>query len=336
MLAIKQKRPRIIKTETPVIRDVAFYQDVVNGLTSEPKQLQSKYFYDKEGDRLFQQIMNCSEYYPFQCELEIFSQQTEMLANVIAKAGATADLIELGAGDCTKTRYLLAELVKMDTDFTYLPIDISENIIDFLNAQLPLDIPGLKVNGITGDYLQMLGRAADHSDNKKVVLFLGSNIGNMSPGEAAEFCMNLRQHLKPGDLVIIGVDLKKKPATILAAYNDKAGITKEFNLNLLRRINRELGANFEITQFEHYPVYDPDTGGCKSYLISLKKQQVMIPCVDGSTWINFEENEPMFMEISQKYSIKEIEELGRNAQFRPVANFFDNKGWFMDTVWEAV
>jgi L-histidine N-alpha-methyltransferase len=330
------KNSKKIKVNAPIIKDVSFCRDVVNGLQSEPKHLHSKYFYDKEGDRLFQRIMNCGEYYPFACELEIFSQQTEMLAKVITKTGATIDLIELGAGDCTKTSYLLEELVNQEADFTYLPIDISENIIDYLNGHLPLTIPGLRVNGLNGEYFEMLGRAADHSENKKVVLFLGSNIGNMPPEEAEEFCINLRKHLRPGELAVIGIDLKKCPATILAAYNDKEGITREFNLNLLRRINRELNADFDLNQFQHYPVYDPGTGGCKSYLISLKNQQVTIPCENGMTKIHFKENEPVFMEISQKYSIKEMEAMGRNARFQPVANFFDKKGWFMDAIWEAV
>ncbi len=167
MLTIREKRSAIAKADAPVIRDVAFARDVLEGLTSEPKHLHSKYFYDKEGDQLFQQIMSCEEYYPFQCELEIFTQQTDVLAQIITKADARFDLIELGAGDCTKTSYLLTRLVNIGADFTYLPIDISENIIDYLNDNLPLNIPGLQVNGLNGDYFEMLAQACKHSDRRK-------------------------------------------------------------------------------------------------------------------------------------------------------------------------
>jgi L-histidine N-alpha-methyltransferase len=326
-----------ITAGSPILKkEVLFYKDVVDGLSSTPKYLQSKYFYDIEGDRLFQGIMNCQEYYPFNCELEIFSEQTKELANAIMAPGGAFNLIELGAGDCTKSSHLLKHLVEINADFTYMPIDISTNIIDYLKLRLPVTIPGINISGLNGEYFDMLEEAAELSYNRKVVMFLGSNLGNMLPEAANEFCCELRSHLRPGDLAIIGVDLKKHPATILAAYNDKGGITKDFNLNLLKRINRELSANFDLSQFGHYPVYDPETGSCKSYLISLKDQEVTLATEDDLKTIRFTENEQIFMEISQKYTVDQVANLADQASFIIVEKFFDRKKWFVDAIWEAV
>jgi dimethylhistidine N-methyltransferase len=275
--------------------------------------------------------MNCDEYYPTNCELEIFTRQTAGICDTMIGDGDAFDLIELGAGDATKSTYLLKYLLEQKADFSYLPIDISANVISYLNVTLPVTLPGLKVAGLNGDYFDMLKKAAARSDRRKVVLFLGSNIGNMPVNEAEGFCRELRNHLSPGDMVLIGIDLKKNPKTVLAAYNDKEGITKRFNLNLLERINRELEGNFNLSQFEHYPTYDPETGACKSYLISAADQQVKI----GKENIQFAKDEFIYMEISQKYSVMQTNQMAANAGFNTMDIFFDSKKWFIDTVWVA-
>ncbi len=309
-----------------------FYEDVIAGLTAFPKKLQSKYFYDAAGDKLFQDIMNCPEYYLTNCELEIFSEQTAELAKIITDRFPAFDLIELGAGDATKPTYLLQYLLETQVDFTYLPIDISANIINLLEQNLPAKLPDLHMHGLNGDYFDMLKEARQFSSRPKVVLFMGSNIGNMPVKEALGFCSALRHELSPDDLAIIGFDLKKNPKTILAAYNDTASITQNFNLNLLSRINRELQADFHINQFDHYPTYNPETGTCKSYLISLAKQQVKL----GGHLIQFEENELIDMEVSQKYSLEETDQLANETGFQPVKHFFDDKKWFVDVIWKCV
>lgn len=309
-----------------------FYDDVVRGLTSEPKYLESKYFYDAEGDRLFQQIMNCDEYYLTNCEMEIFTQQTAEITQCMMEGDQPFDLIELGAGDATKSSHLLKKLLAQKADFTYLPIDISGHVIASLNATLPLSLPGLKIKGLQGEYFEMLHKAAQISGRRKIVLFMGANIGNMPVADAETFCYELRKHLNPGDMAIIGFDLKKNPETILAAYNDSKGITKRFNLNLLTRINRELGADFDIANFHHYAMYDPETGSCKSYLVSLKDQQVRLPDTEV---IHFEKDEYIWMEISQKYSRSQIDEFARTSGFKSYCDFTDSKGWFVDAVWIA-
>ena len=312
------------KTET-------FYNDVIKGLRSNPKRLNSKYFYDATGDKLFQELMECPEYYPTRCELEIFSDQTDALATSIIGEVDAFDLIELGAGDAMKSTYLLKYLLDKKVDFTYLPIDISSNVISYLTAKLPVTLNGLNMHGLNGEYFEMLSKAASLSVRRKVVLFLGSNIGNMPVNEAADFCRQLRSHLAPGDMALIGFDLKKSPKTILAAYNDKGGITKRFNLNLLERINRELGADFDITQFEHYPNYDPETGACKSYLISNKDQLVNI----GKETISFAKDEYVYMEISQKFTIMQTDQIAANTGFKTATRLFDHKKWFLDAIWVA-
>lgn len=311
-----------------------FLHDTLNGLQANPKRLDSKYFYDAIGDQLFQDLMNCEEYYPTNCELEIFSQKTEALASaIIGDNNDEFDLIELGAGDAMKSTYLLKHLLDRGVNFTYLPIDISAHVIDQLDVELTQNLPGLKFEGLNGEYFNMLSKAATLSNKRKVVLFLGSNIGNMPVAEAESFCAELRNHLSPGDMVLIGFDLKKNPKTILAAYNDKEGITKKFNLNLLHRINQELGADFVIEQFDHFPVYDPETGACKSYLISTADQMVHI--ADHNQSIHFQKDEYIFMEISQKFTVEQTRDMAAKTGFDVVNYLFDDKNWFADAIWKV-
>ena len=308
-----------------------FLKDVLIGLQSSPKYLSSKYFYDKKGDALFQALMNSEEYYLTNCEMEIFTEQNKQMADAILKFHSPYDFIEFGPGDATKSIFLLKQLVFRKGIGTYFPIDISENIIHLLEKELPEMAAGLKTHGLNGEYLQMLEEAKKFSDNPKVILFLGGNIGNFTPGELPVFLNRLRSHLSANDLVLIGVDLKKNPKKILRAYNDKAGITRDFNLNLLHRINRELNGNFNVNEFEHFPTYDPLSGACKSYLVSLKDQEVSI----GSEKISFARDEPVYMEISQKYSLADIDKIATESGFESVKSFLDSGNNFADILWKV-
>jgi L-histidine N-alpha-methyltransferase len=307
-----------------------FLADTLKGLKSTPKYLHSKYFYDEQGDYIFQQIMDMDEYYLTSAEMDILSNQSGQLAQIISVQQTPFDLIELGAGNATKSVHLLRELLDQQLEFTYLPIDISAHVINDLESKLPSKFPSLNIKGLNGDYLDMLKEANMISDRRKVVLFMGANIGNMNAEEAAQFCVELRTLLSKDDILIIGFDLKKNPGKILAAYNDSAGITSAFNLNLLTRINRELGGDFDLDNFEHYANYDPESGMCKSYLISLKDQQVHIG--DTET-INFSKDEYIFMEISKKYALQEIEDLASTSGFKFKEHLFDEKKYFVDSVW---
>lgn len=309
-----------------------FLSDVISGLHQKPKKLYSKYFYDEKGDSLFQQIMEMPEYYLTDCELDIFKNKTaELLANIVLD-GSPFDLIELGAGDALKSAHLLTLMAENKIDFTYMPVDISGNILSVLERNLRKQIPSLDIQLLQGDYFKMLHKAMHASERRKVVLFLGGNIGNMEVEESYKFCTELHNNLKKGDLLITGFDFKKNPHTILKAYNDPKGITASFNLNLLARINRELGADFDIANFQHYQTYNPVSGACQSYLFSLKEQTVSI----GEHRFIFNENEFIYMEISQKYSQKDIDRLASESGFRIISQIPDSMNWFVDSVWQVV
>ncbi|MFC5873032.1 L-histidine N(alpha)-methyltransferase [Chryseobacterium arachidis] len=308
-----------------------FFNDVIKGLKSTPKHLSSKYFYNKKGDELFQKIMAMPEYYLTRCELDIFENKTEELAASIRAYNEPFDLIELGAGDALKSTYLIRHLNEMKIDFTYFPIDISGNILSVLENNLKNQLPELKIVTMEGEYMEMLKKTSAISKNRKVVLFLGSNIGNMSTHDAGKFCKELYEILNPGDILLIGFDLKKDPHIILKAYNDPSGITAAFNLNLLSRINEELEADFTIDQFRHYETYDPLSGACHSFLVSLADQKVKI----GEEKIFFSENEVIEMEISQKFSKEDIKDLAEKSGFTVKAEIEDSKKWFIDSVWQV-
>ncbi|MFT7299193.1 MAG: L-histidine N-alpha-methyltransferase [Sphingobacteriales bacterium] len=309
-----------------------FERDIIEGLSQTPKTLPSRYFYDKRGDALFQQIMKMPEYYLTNSEFEIFQSKKEEILRLFSPNGEPFNLIEFGAGDGTKTKILLNYFVQQNADFTYKPIDISSNAIEQLSKTLLEEIPELKVKGVVNEYFSGLEEVSNAGETRNVVLFLGSNIGNFTPNKAQEFLSGLNARLNAGDLFFMGVDLMKDPHQVLAAYNDPAGITKAFNINLLYRMNQELGADFETLQFDHFPIYNPLTGETKSFLISRKAQEVEIKKL-GMTF-TFEANEAIHMEISQKYSLKRIEEIAADNGFEIEKHLFDCKHYYVDTVWK--
>lgn len=308
-----------------------FRNDVTAGLSADQKFLEAKYFYDEEGDKLFQEIMRSPEYYLTDCELEILQRQSAAILKICAAHHTSFDIIELGAGDASKSIHLLKEASLSGLSNHYFPIDISAHIISHLEQFIPGQVPDMFTQGLQGEYFDMLDQAGRLSEKPKLVLFLGATIGNMLPDEALAFFKTLQHYLNPGDLLLTGFDLKKNPVTILSAYNDKAGITRAFNLNLLKRINRELGGNFIVSNFTHYPVYDPGTGACKSYLISTAKQEVSLK--DGTTFY-FEKDEAIYMEVSQKYDVTAINEMAEQSGFQALTSFYDSKKMFTDSLWK--
>lgn len=309
-----------------------FAEDVLKGLSSEPKFLSSKYFYDDEGSRLFQEIMKLPEYYLTRAEFEIFAAQTAEIFEAFAPRGNSFDLIELGAGDGTKTAVLIDYFLKQNADFTYAPIDISREALDVLSAKFRSEFPSLSMRAKTGDYFRILETLKTESERRKILLFLGSNIGNFSRESALEFFAHLRGVMNVNDLLFVGFDLQKDPHVILNAYDDARGVTAEFNLNLLRRINRELGADFDLKKFSHYAVYRPTECAARSFLISREQQTVFVEALNES--FDFKAWEPVFMEISQKYNTEMIEELARESGFQVSENFFDENRYFVDSLWK--
>lgn len=310
-----------------------FAQDVDEGLSAKNKYLSSRYFYDAKGDKIFQKIMKMPEYYLTNCEYEIFDIQKQEILNAIRPEGKF-DLVELGAGDGYKTKLLLEHFLNQKVDFEYFPIDISADVLAGLSKDLKKDFSNLKVTPLNNEYFGALDRLNEMEDCPKVILFLGSNIGNFTPERAQSFFSKLHDTMNHGDKLLIGVDLKKDPRTILKAYNDPAGITRSFNLNLLERMNRELGADFNLNNWEHYPTYDPFTGECRSYLMSTVNQEVHVEAT--SKTYTFKHSEPIHMEISRKYSLEDLEELASNTGFRVQKHFLDSKEYFVDTLWEKV
>ncbi len=309
-----------------------FAEDVLRGLSSTPKSLSSKYFYDDEGSRLFQEIMKLPEYYLTGCESEIFSTQTDEIFRTFATGDKAFDLIELGAGDGTKTAVLIDHFLKQNADISYEPIDISQEALDALSAKFSAEFPSLKIETRTGDYFRILESLKNGSGRRKILLFLGSNIGNFSRDQALEFFRNLRSVMSLDDLLFIGFDLQKDPRVIVKAYDDPAGVTSKFNLNLLRRINRELDADFDLDKFTHYANYRPIDASARSFLISQEKQSVFIKALDRTC--EFEQWEAVFMEISQKYNLRMIDDLAGESGFEIKQNFFDSRNYYCDSLWQ--
>lgn len=307
-----------------------FKNEVHEGLSSDPKSLPSKYFYDKKGDALFVEIMNLPEYYLTRSELEIFQNKTqELIDSIGVQTDSYFELIELGAGDGTKTKELLRELDKQNYNFDYFPIDISSNSLKLLEQDLNTQIPNLPVQTRQGDYFEVLA-SLKNSKQPKVVLFLGSNIGNMQDQMAFKFIYNLGANLQPGDKILLGVDLIKAQEIVLPAYNDKKGITAKFNLNLLDRINKELGANFNLSHFEHQPEYTEKEGIAKSCIVSTTNQTVKINATGNS--YTFAEGEKIHTEISRKYNDQLIEKIIANTNFSIQTKILDSKAYFADYI----
>lgn len=314
------------------IKSNSFAEDVLKGLSSTPKFLSSKYFYDDEGSRLFQEIMKLPEYYLTRTETEIFETRTREIFEAFVKDAAEFDLIELGAGDGTKTSLLVDFFLKQNAVFSYVPIDISAEALNFLTGKFKAQFPALSMQPECGDYFRTLETFKTKSQKRKIILFLGSNIGNFSHEQAVEFFKNLHAVMNPNDLLFVGFDLQKDPRTILAAYDDAENVTAQFNLNLLKRINRELGADFDLENFSHYATYHPIEGAARSFLISRKVQTVSIESSNKS--FEFAAWEPIFMEISQKYSLPWIENLAQTSGFSVSEYFFDSRKFYTNALWK--
>ena len=276
-----------------------FEVNVRKGLSDYPKHLHSKFIYNKEGDELFKQIMELPEYYLTRAEYDILQQnKKEICKQFYAKDGF--DLIELGAGDGQKTKLILQELVDQKMDFNYLPIDISQNVLDDLEKNINKEIPEVDIKCQQGSYFDVLQGLANYNKRKKVILVLGSNIGNLLHKEAIDFLQQIQQSMGEFDMLFMGFDQKKHPQMIVDAYNDSQGVTEAFNKNLLKRINNEFNADFDLDQFIHWESYDPETGTARSFLISKIDQQVDIKALDMQ--VDFHQWETIHTEISQKYT----------------------------------
>jgi len=319
-----------MKTNPSAQLDTTFKKEVYEGLSSSPKYLSSKFIYDKAGDALFQDIMALPDYYLTGCELEILKTHTQDIAAIFNNAEDGFDLIELGAGDGKKTKVLLKHLVERNIDFTYKPIDISLNAINLLTDTLSKEIPTLTVDGEEGEYFEVLERLKTFNSRKKVIMVLGSNIGNLMHPRAIKFLSKLRDTMSKEDLLFMGFDQKKDPQTVLDAYNDSTGITAAFNKNILHRINNELNGRFNVDAFKHWEVYDPETGTAKSFLVAKEAMQVDIPSIDLT--INLEPWETIHVEISQKYDDETVDWLASQSGLLVETSFTDKKAYYKNYI----
>ncbi|NER18849.1 L-histidine N(alpha)-methyltransferase [Spongiivirga citrea] len=315
-----------MNTDNTVTFTTQFEEDVYNGLTDFPKHLSSKYFYDKAGDQLFQDIMAMPEYYLTNSEHEVLSSHTKAILGAFDLKKEGFDLIELGAGDGLKTKILLKHAIAGNHDVHYKPVDISQNALDGLKKSLQEEIPSLIVEAERGTYFDILKQLKSMSSRKKVIMVLGSNIGNLLHPQAIDFLKNIQEAMNPNDLLFMGFDLKKNPQTILDAYNDLNGITAAFNKNVLVRINRELDADFNPDKFKHWEVYDPETGTAKSYLLSAEKQEVTIKNLNLK--VSFDAWESIHTEISQKYDHNIIKWLADESELQVIDQFSDSKNYY--------
>ncbi len=293
----------------------AFAKDARAGLAANPKYLYPKYFYDDLGSKLFEAICLLPEYYLTRAEREILSNHADAIVESIE---GPARLIELGSGSADKTRYLIEALLKKQGELRYLPIDISDASLEASSAELLKVYPQLRITAYASDYFTALNATGEASlvekiGNRTIALFLGSNIGNFNPEEAQAFFRAVRLVLWPGDALLVGADLKKSPDIILPAYDDPLGVTATFNLNLLARINRELGGDFDIKKFAHRAIYNEELGRVEIYIVSLAAQRVRIRDIDLEA--SFEEGEMIHTENSYKFDLDQLAELARESGF---------------------
>ncbi len=297
----------------------AFLHDALAGLRESPKQLACKYFYDKRGSELFDQICQLDEYYLTRCELGIMERHAAEMGQQI---GRGVMLVEYGSGSSVKTRYLLDEL---PDPVAYVPVDISDQHLHETAGELERDYPQIEILPVCADFttdfaLPLSDRAATHA----AVYFPGSTIGNFLPSRATELLARITKLCGTGGGLLIGIDLQKDPRTIEAAYNDRHGVTAQFNLNLLRRINRELDGDFDLGQFSHRAFYNTELGRVESSLVSRRAQAVVV----GGEVIEFAKGEAISTEHSHKYTIVGFAAMAADAGLTLRRVWMDENGYF--------
>lgn len=308
-----------------------FRADVLAGLAADPKQIAPKWFYDRAGSLLFDEICELPEYYVTRAELAIVEPNA---SRIVAPWGARARVVEPGAGSGTKTRLLLHALGP-ERCVEYVPVDISHEHLAEAAAAIRADLPWLRVAPVAADFTQGLDVGAAPADARTVrtvVYFPGSTIGNFEPREAQRLLAGFAQAAGPEGLVVLGVDLKKDPAALHAAYNDAQGVTAAFNKNLLVRMNRELGADFDVDAFTHHALYEPVRGRIEMHLVSMRRQRVHLA---GRTFA-FAEGETLRTEYSYKYDLPQAERLARAAGLALADAWLDDQRRFAVLVLRSV
>lgn len=311
-------------------REDEFSNTVRRGLTANPRFLASKFFYDPLGSYLFEAICLLPEYYLTRAESEILSRYAH---EITEQVGGPIGLVELGSGSAVKSRYLIRALLARQEALHYQPIDISKTMLAESSAALLSEFPGLSITGIAGDYTTSLELTEAAQGERRLALFLGSNIGNYDGDDARTLIRRLRRALSSGDGFLIGADLRKDRAILEAAYDDALGVTAAFNLNLLRRINRELGGDFDPRKFRHVAIWNDSAGRMEMYLESRESQSARIEALGLE--VDLAAGEMIHTENSYKYRMEDLASLAAETGFCVLRSWFDEKEQFSLSLWLA-
>jgi L-histidine N-alpha-methyltransferase len=311
--------------------DAGFAEDVREGLLADSKRLYPKYFYDPLGSQLFDAICLLPEYYLTRAENEILTLHAD---DIVASLPGQKTLLEMGSGNASKTRLAIEAILRKQRNLTYIPVDISASALETSASVLLQSYPEIRIEAYASDYYRAIDAMKDTPRGTTLALFLGSNIGNFNADEAERFLRALRSILRFGDALLLGADLKKDRAVLEAAYDDSLGITAAFNLNLLVRINRELGANFNVRAFRHSATYNAEHGRIEVYIESLREQVVRIAALDME--VRFAEGERIHTEHSHKYDLHQLSELARATGFERSRTWLDSEERFSSNLLVAV
>ncbi len=306
-------------------------EDVRRGLTKEPKRFLPKYFYDQLGSQLFEAICLLPEYYLTRAENEILDQYAD---EIVSSLDGNTTLLEMGSGSASKTRLIIEALLRKQPELLFIPVDISASALDSSSRILLQSYPQLSIEAYAADYFAGLAELRKKPRARTLALFLGSNISNFDPDEALKFLRALRQVLRAGDALLLGADLKKEKSILEAAYNDALGVTAAFNLNVLARINRELGGNFDLRAFQHHAFYNEVLGRVEIYIESTRAQTVCISELEME--VQFGTGEQIHTENSYKYDLSDIAKLAAETGFTRARTWLDQKQQFSSNLLLAV
>ncbi len=320
-----QQSSRRLTVRTPQVENDAdeFGAEVRAGLTGEHKTLPCRFLYDRRGSELFEQICELPEYYVTRTEREILENNADAIAALFPEDLA---MVELGSGSSSKTRVLIEAFLRSNGRLRYVPMDISKKMLVESSEALLEDYDGLKIVAIAAEYstgLRQLGREAIE---RKLILWLGSTLGNFERKDSARFLARIKATMTGDDRLLVGIDLRKDKAVLEAAYDDAQGVTAKFNLNLLVRINSELGGNFDLRHFRHEASYEEESGRVRSNIVSLREQTVHIRELD--MYVEFTAEERIHTENSHKYSLAEIDALAQASGLRVTQQWFDSDDRF--------
>ncbi len=313
---------------TPSLLDTEFLAAVHAGLAADPKTLPCRYFYDREGSLLFEEICGLPEYYLTRTEDRILRERASEIAACLP---SPVEVIELGSGSSRKTRRLLEAVLRRQPELRYTPVDISASMLRETAIALRETYPRLTVSPLAAEYGEALAQLRAHSGSSRLILFLGSNLGNFDPEESTRFLRGIRGLMREGDHALIGLDLQKDRTVLEAAYDDSQGVTAAFNRNLLRRINRELGGDFDLSAFRHGAHYHAEAGRVEMHLVSTRPQEIRVQ----DRRYSFREGETIHTENSYKFTLPGIRSLAARAGLHLARTWTDELEWFSVNLLEA-